>query len=470
MDLSEALVDLLLVRLGREEERQRVVELLINELRLTREQARKAVDSTPTVLLEAVPMGQARVIQNRLYPFVDLLPRMDSVQDQEEEPGTATQTAEEPAAVVEEAPPPEAPAPVDRPREVPHRATLSDAAVPSPVQRTDDRVVVTTASEEMLSIERCHVCGRTPTGGEKLAPCRSCAELTCRDCFDRVAHVCQKCAADGKVVDTPLRRSTRTSFSRSGGEAAAPVPADRRALPLGRIAVIGGIVLVAALAVVFLVFDPFGVLRGGGGDVAAGPDSTLVSIADTSAVDSVPAPDSVLVDSMLLSGVCDSVGLASLPLPPGVPLEPVPGLIPFDTEGMPGELVALPREGLALQLGISLIAASVPVSIDRYSLFRLADSTLVMGFSILHPEEDNRRYDLLKRLGTWLAPTSIEELVFYYSENQYYPVRTVSFMNQDFALLRDAMGPVDFQNLASSSSESAWAVLTGPAQAWMARY
>jgi len=49
-------------------------------------------------------------------------------------------------------------------------------------------------------------------------------------------------------------------------------------------------------------------------------------------------------------------------------------------------------------------------------------------------------------------------------------VRTVSFMNQDFALLRDAMGPVDFQNLASSSSESAWAVLTGPAQAWMARY
>lgn len=469
MDLSEALVDLLLVRLGREEERQRVVELLINELKLTREQARKAVDSTPTVLLEAVPMGQARVIQNRLYPFVDLLPRMDSVQDQDEEPGTETRTAEEPAATPEEAPQPEAPAPVARPREAAPRSTLRDAAIPSPVQRSDDRVVVTTASEEMLSIERCHVCGRTPTGGEKLAPCRSCAELTCRDCFDRVAHVCQKCAADGKVVDKPLRRSTRTSFSRSGGEAAVSGPAERRAVPLGRIAVIVGIVLAVALAVSFLVFDPLGVLRGGGGEVTAGPDSTLVSIADTAAVDSVPAPDSIPVDS-LISGVCDSVGLASLPLPSGVPLEPAPEPIPFDTDGMPGELTAMPGEGLALQRGISLIAASVPVSIDRYSLFRLADSTLVMGIAILHPEEDNRRYDLLKRLGTWLEPTSIEELVFYYSENRYYPVRTVSFINENFARLRDAMGPVDFQNLASSSSESAWAILTGPAQTWMARY
>ncbi len=239
MDLSEALVDLLLVRLGREEEKQRVLELLVSELHMTREEARASVDKAPLVLLEAVPMGRARVIQNRLYPFVDLLPRMETVEDQQEE------APQEPPRV---------------PEEEEDFGELDESAShtpPAPVKQ-EEKLSVTSASEEVLSIERCHVCGRTPTGGEKLAPCRSCAELTCRDCFDRIAHVCQKCAADGKVVDAPLARtaSSRPQSRHGSDQTMQTAPASPGRGGSRNIAYVAAGVAVLGLLAAFYFLDP----------------------------------------------------------------------------------------------------------------------------------------------------------------------------------------------------------------------
>jgi hypothetical protein len=487
MDLSEALVDLLLVRLGREEERQRVVELLVNELRMTREQARKAVDSTPTVLMEAVPMGQARVIQNRLYPFVDLLPRMDTVP---EETGQPAEEEEAPAPPPRRAQPKreetesgvtsgagveqdDEPAPRKQPQPAsarkPKQPPVDVVSSPQPKPQSDE-FVVTSASEEVLSIERCHVCGRTPTGVEKLAPCRSCAEPTCRDCFDRVAHVCQKCASEGKVVDSPLTRTTKTPLQPLGrsGSAAVEEVESGGGLQMKKLAPVIGIVLLLGLGAVLVFVDPLGLhLLGPEETGPVVPDtSTVVIPVDTLSDTTVTVPDTVVVPI----GVIDPAGLAALPLPDSIVAGQFDTAVSLDSSGLPGELSFMGAEAFALRPGLSSIAASVPIAIDRFCLFRAGDSTVVLAFAILHPVEDNLRYDLLRKLGTWLSPSGIDEITFYYSENQYYPIRTVSFTREHFADLCDAMGPVDFQNLAGSNSEEVWAVLTGPVQSWLARY
>ena len=100
--MSESLVDLLLVRLGREEEKRKVLKLLVTSLDLSMSDAEEAVNNSPSVIREAVPMGEARAIQKDLYPYIDLLPRFD---DEEEDnvPAPATAPAEEiPEAEFEE--------------------------------------------------------------------------------------------------------------------------------------------------------------------------------------------------------------------------------------------------------------------------------------------------------------------------------------------------------------------------------
>ncbi len=69
------MVDLLLVRLTREDEKIKVIDLLISELGMSQEEAREKVDSSPNILSEGVEMEQGRILQDRMYPFVDLLPR-----------------------------------------------------------------------------------------------------------------------------------------------------------------------------------------------------------------------------------------------------------------------------------------------------------------------------------------------------------------------------------------------------------
>jgi len=487
MDLSEALVDLLLVRLGREEERQRVVDLLVNELRMTREQARKAVDSTPTVLMEAVPMGQARVIQNRLYPFVDLLPRMDSVP---EETGQPEKPASEPVSE-EPAKPSSGPsaigissgAGIDQKEANEAGRTMAaqgrkgrqqqqppDVVAPPAKKKEPEELVVTSASEEVLTVERCHVCGRTPTGVEKLAPCRSCAEPTCRDCFDRVAHVCQKCASEGKVVDSPLSRTTRAPLQPIGGAAPAAIEPGEARKP--NLLPAAGLVLVLAAAAVIVFVDPFGLhLLGPGSSTTVVPPDTSLVVRDSVRADTTTAlPDTSTSADTALAGVIDPAGLAAMPLPEGIRSDGYESPVPCFSSGAPSSLSLMGDEALALQPGISSIAASVPIGIDRFSLFRAADSTIVFAFAILHPEEDTGRYDLLRKIAAWLEPSGIDEITFYYSENQYYPVRTVSFVHDNFQKLTEAMGPVDFQNIAGSSSEDVWTILTGPAQSWLAGY
>ena len=75
--MSESLVDLLLVRLGREEEKRKGLKLLITSLDLSVSDAEDAVNNSPSVIREAVPMAEARIIQKDLYPYIDLLPRFD---------------------------------------------------------------------------------------------------------------------------------------------------------------------------------------------------------------------------------------------------------------------------------------------------------------------------------------------------------------------------------------------------------
>lgn len=452
MDLSEALVDLLLVRLGRKEEKQRVLELLVSELHMTREEARASVDKAPLVLLEAVPMGRARVIQNRLYPFVDLLPRMETVEDQQEE------TPEEPARAEEDE----------------DFGDLDDSAshTPPPPAKTEEKLTVTSASEEVLSIERCHVCGRTPTGGEKLAPCRSCAELTCRDCFDRIAHVCQKCAADGKVVDAPLGRTTTSRpQSRHGSDQTM----HTAAAPSGRsgsrnIAYVAAGVAVLGLLAAFYFLDPLGLFSAAPVD-DIGVDTTAVAPADTLAADTLAAvPDSTDVQGLDNPGEEDVLSsLSGLPLPPGADSITDAPAVPLETQAPSGVRI-MAEAGEMLEGDLARIAASIPVTVDRFAVFRMPDSTVVAAVTILHPVEDTYRYALLRSLATWLGDGPVDELVFYYSESEYYPVRTVSFVRASFPSVSASMGPVDFQNCAGTTNEEVWGILSGPLQDWMARY
>ena len=69
------MVDLLLVRLSRDDEKQKVIDLLVSELGMTQEQATDKVENSPSILRENVEMEQGRILQDRMYPFVDLLPK-----------------------------------------------------------------------------------------------------------------------------------------------------------------------------------------------------------------------------------------------------------------------------------------------------------------------------------------------------------------------------------------------------------
>ena len=81
--MSDSLVDLLLVRLGREEEKRKVLKLLVTSLDLSVSDAEDAVNNSPSVIREAVPMGEARAIQKDLPPYIDLLPRFDDYEEEE---------------------------------------------------------------------------------------------------------------------------------------------------------------------------------------------------------------------------------------------------------------------------------------------------------------------------------------------------------------------------------------------------
>jgi len=200
--MSDSFVDLLLVRLGKEEEKKKVLKLLIANLDLSVTEAESAVNNSPSVVREAVPMNEARVIQKDLYPYIDLLPRLED----ETIPGKTTDD-EEVAEVKPDVPSveyekeSEDPVVEDSIHDYADHGVEDESDFDVQEEEDEEAIIITTASEEILSTSRCHICGRTPTDSERLAPCRTCSKLTCRTCFDRIAHVCNHCANEGKTVD-----------------------------------------------------------------------------------------------------------------------------------------------------------------------------------------------------------------------------------------------------------------------------
>jgi hypothetical protein len=521
---DEGLVDILLVRLGRDEEKERVKGLLIKELGFSEEEAEKAVAKTPNMIKKAVPMGKGRVIQNRLYPYIDLLPRMDLVDEEpeEEEGGEASpEPAAEPEADTAEQPPESddgreveedvpglesAAAAVmetgfaegeDRsgtePEAGPAEKTAAPSRPPGPTggeggeedEEESEGMVVTSAAEEMRQVERCHICGRTPTDGERLAPCRSCGDLTCRDCFDRVAHVCKKCAEDGKYVDRPPQRqqaeATRTEAPRRRPAAAPPAAAAggggyNRGLIAG---VTAALVVLILLAVAYFI-DPLGMFAeasapdpspGGGasgdspGAVAdtASTDTTSSVASDTASVDSLASADTTGTGPAEVDG---PLNLAAATLDSASALADPVQIRELTRSGVAG-LEILDQELEELAPDIGRIASAASISIDGVTLFRTDGGITVLALSVLHPEEDTRRYALLRGLGHYLAPTGVDELVFYYRENRYYDARVVPYLNAEFEGLSQATGPMEFQELTGCTSSGQWELLDGPVRDWL---
>ena len=529
---DEGLVDILLVRLGRDEEKERVKSLLMKELGFSEEEAEQAVAKTPNMIRKAVPMGKGRVIQNRLYPYIDLLPRMDLVDDDEaageeaegagaepdeDRPAAGEEPVEEPeeereveqevsglqtaaTAVMdagfsteepegETAPEAEPEPRAEEKRDEDEELEFEAGNAPPPEETEEEPaeesegMVVTSAAEEMRQIERCHICGRTPTDGERLAPCRSCDDLTCRDCFDRVAHVCKKCAADGKFVDKPPQRKQKAQ-PQPRASAGRPAPAAasgggggyNRNLLAG---IVAALVVLVLLAVGYFV-DPLGMFSDGSASAAASggtvPADSLPAVADTASVDtsSAVAADTASNDSLvsadttavepagepgplnLASATLDS--MASLADPAEVRLITSPGVRGLDI---------LDEELETIAVDIGRVASSASIEVDAATLFRTESGISVLALSILHPEEDTRRYALLRGLGHYLAPTGVDELVFYYRENQYYDARVVPYLNSDFPDLSQATGPMEFQELTGCSSAEQWELLDGEVRDWL---
>ncbi|MCK4672065.1 MAG: hypothetical protein KAT47_05920, partial [Candidatus Aegiribacteria sp.] len=186
-------VDLLLVRLSREEEKEKVLEMLISELGMSHDEAREKVDNSPNILSEGISMEQARILQNRMYPYIDLLPRSYSTATEEAAVSTAVNQENITSGSLQEDE-----TDIDKQNGYPEEKETQDS------EADEEKFVITTAAEEMMSIDRCHICGRTPTSTQKLAPCRTCGELTCSECFNRKMHVCEKCVSEGRAVDRPL--------------------------------------------------------------------------------------------------------------------------------------------------------------------------------------------------------------------------------------------------------------------------
>jgi hypothetical protein len=488
----EPLVDLLLVRLGREEEKKRVSNLLITSLQMTEGDALDAVENSPVVLREAVPMAEARDIQKRLYPFIDLLPRIDEttappppppVRERDEDSGRGddkpSYTDDGPidgdlvgSEYIDAIGTPEADGD-DFTSGAVIEYTQSTTPIVEESIETDDAFQVTSASEEMLQIERCHVCGRTPQDGERLAPCRTCGQLTCRDCFDRTVHVCEKCAEEGKVVTSPLQGtpdylSKHDHHLDQKAEPTAPPPVkDRAGFPKFLIPV--GIVLVLAAA--FYLVDPMGLFageeNGGSGTVLpvdstlTGPDTTVVHPDTTGPV----IPDSLEVppDTALVSSD-NPLGVASMTLPdtlviPGT-VQHIPRLERMSIAGV----TPMPEDLDAIATQLEQIAAASGISVDEMSLVSINDEAIVILISVLHPEDNTNRYHFLNYLSGFLLGSDVDQIVFYYRENRFQTTSLLTYTSDVFAELTVATSPQHFQQLAGSIGGDVWDLVSGELQ------
>ncbi len=461
--MSESLVDLLLVRLGREEEKRKVLKLLITSLDLSVSDAENAVNNSPSVIREAVPMGEARAIQKDLYPYIDLLPRLDSEEAAEEPP---VEPPGEDYDIPED--PPEEEESSEEEDEDEEEYDDYDDQTDSP----EESILITSASDEIRATNRCHICGRTPTDGEKLAPCRTCSELTCRECFDRIAHVCSKCAASGKSIEhanegVMPEKEEGLVFDSDGEQT--PEETSRRG-PLRY--VLTGLVFIAALAAVFYFMDPMGLFSGTPVTVSA-PSDTLEAV--TAAEDTLTAdtaftpetPDTLQVQETPADPQEDPFALGNLTLagdytgiqdPPPVFFH---GSAPRET----GAEVLRTHSGI-LEEHLSIIAAASSVELSSAAMLVFHDSTCVLVMAINHPEEMENRLDLLRRTAQWLAPTRVGQLVLYYRENRFQETLLMSLAAPSFQDVQGVLSPGQFQNYLGYR-EDCWEFISGPVSQWL---
>ncbi len=492
----EPLVDLLLVRLGREEEKRRVSSLLVTSLQMTEEDAGNAVENSPVVLREAVPMDEARDIQKRLYPFIDLLPRIDEttapppplpVREEPEEamrnarkdtPSYTDDVAEDGDIVgseyiddVDTIGTPEA-----DDDDFTSGAAYGDfgpGTLPDTrTSDTDEGLIITSASEEMLQIDRCHVCGRTPQDGEKLAPCRTCGKLTCRDCFDRTVHVCEKCAEEGKVVSTPLH-GTPDYLAKHDHHLEQKIEktvVETKPKSAGVKRLLIPIVVLVGLAATFYFVDPMHLFSGDtNGTSVAVPVDTTVAVIDTTTIlpDStgpvIPDSIEVPVDTSLVVNAFP-LGLATMSLSDTLEVpdtvQPIRQIERFSSSRV--TVLTDDLDGIALP--VEQIAAISLITVDMFTLVRINGDDIVLLFSVLHPEDNTNRYHFLNNLGAFFLGSDVDQLVLYYRENRFQNTIVLTYTSDAFADLQYATGPQHFQNLAGSHGGEVWELVTGELQ------
>jgi hypothetical protein len=482
------MVDLLLVRLSRDDEKQKVIDLLVSELGMTPEQATEKVENSPSILRENVEMEQGRILQDRMYPFVDLLPKYYKSGT---EPSSEPSTSDSPTTVAEALPeePKEdgailhgfadmglddegTPEDDDDHDEIIHDSSsiMEEDFTKSYDDEDDESLIITSASEEMISAKRCHICGRIPTNGEKLVPCTTCGELTCVRCYNRKEHVCEKCAAMGRTVDRPLDAPPEAE-----PEPAVPrKPVDTGIRPPSRktkaarsgpfFGISPSILAVAALvvlAVAFFLIDPMNMFGAGDED-----GSSLSGVTDTSSVDPgdtvtvtgpVDHPDTADVNTAdSLGTLPDSLLADTLPQLPGISLRDIrlpDSLAIPDDYPIPNAITATNISGIEIQAEslqylsspLGQLAALYSIELDGYSLIRTESGHDVLLLSILHPEPAEKRAAMLGNLGSLLDSTIVDQMVLYYQENQYYEPDMFSFTADSFGVLALSTSPYFLQ-------------------------
>ncbi len=482
------MVDLLLVRLTREDEKIKVVDLLMSELGMSSEEAQEKVDNSPIILSEGIEMEQGRILQDRMYPFVDLLPRHYNG-DAEAPPGQGSRTEESPFELITDDIHPvtdeneerkEADgkdgiyydqSAVNEEEDIGYKKSFSD--------EDDDSLIITSASDEMLTVDRCHICGRTPVGDQKLAPCQTCTELTCSDCYNRKYHVCEKCASEGRAVDRPLDsvpEARRDSYD-AGGSGEFPQDSSEskyKSEKTGRQRTFGPmpvVLIFLILAAAFVVIDPmhlFSSTDNGTEDITEDqtPDDTHV-VADTSLVPevdtTVTADDSLLADSLVFRG---PVALTDISLPDSL------GIV--EEYSLPRILTSSPVAGLEIHTDslpviaefMGQLSSIYSIEFDAISLIRTEDGFNILLMSILHPEPAEKRAALLGSLGTMLDMTLVDQMVLYYRENQYYAAEMFSFIADSFYILAQSSSPYFLQRKQAIIPETA-DLVTGSILDWM---
>lgn len=481
--MSESFVDLLLVRLGREEEKRKVLKLLITNLDLSVTEAENAVKDSPSVIKEAVPMSEARVIQKDLYPYIDLLPRLeeDTGSDSLEEESTSDSDLDVENIDIDSD---ETEIDEDSMYQSDEDEIDTDNSIDENEEKTDtegddyDPVIISSASEEIRSTNRCHICGRTPTDGERLAPCRTCSDLTCRDCFDRIAHVCNKCAADGKTID---RANEGVSDAPEDGlefdtEETATASGENKSRALRILLTV--FVLVLALAAAFYFVDPMNLFNTDQSPVVS--HNSIVDADTTSA-----APDSVesilpvdtsgvifeTVDTVSVKpdtfSVDDPHGVLSIVLPEAcVAVENAPA-VNFQLTVPAGIQADIPlEESEILFHQLSVIASTIPVVLDNGVFLVYHDTTSVLVLALLHPEESGARIELLRNLAAWLEPSEVDQLVLVYRETIYQAAVPMSLTREVFLDVQGVLNPSQFRTFFSYRDDC-WESINGPVVDWL---